>query len=274
MGFLGRMTGWDRQRDAHNAVLADHLAKVASPELKKAIAERLVVVQQQALGGGRGSPELLLRDLSDRPRIVQMNFIALACNSMGILPGLPGQSFVAVENPYRADNDSSLARIGVALDDLSRRSGQRLNWPGNHERIDFLCWAAFESDGDVLELKTEAPDERLNPEYAAHLAYRILLAEVIDFDVIHGLAKELASTAGARSNKELALAMALFFFEQEELIPVLHPVQMMARLTAVQWLQEGAVEPSVVKYFEERLYELYKTWTGALDEHDPTCVTR
>jgi hypothetical protein len=258
MGFLGRMTGWGRQKDAHNAVLADHLAKTASAELKKAIAERLVVIQQQAVGGGSGSPEMLLRGLSYRPRIVQMNFIALACNSMGIPPGLPGQSFVAVENPYLADNDSSLARIGVALDDLSRRSGQHLNWPGNDERIDFLSWAGLERDCEVLELKIEAPDERLNPEYAAHLAYRSLLAEVIDFDVIHGLAKELANAVGARSDKELALAMALFFFEREELIPHLHPVQMMARLTAAQWFQEGTVEPSAVRYFEEQLYNLYK----------------
>src|ERR1700687_5216686 len=119
MGLFGSLIGWDQQKDAHNAVLANHLAEAASPELKKEIANRLVIIQQQVTGGGSGDPQVILSELSKRSRIIQMNFIALACNSLVIPPRLRGLSFAAVENPYRSENDSSLNRIGVALDDLS-----------------------------------------------------------------------------------------------------------------------------------------------------------
>lgn len=40
---------------------------------------------------------------------------------------MPGLSFQPVQNPYRANNDGSLSRINVALDDLYRRSGRQLH---------------------------------------------------------------------------------------------------------------------------------------------------
>ncbi len=255
MGFLGRVTGWDQQRAAHNAVLANQLAETASPELRRKIVTQLVIIQQQVRAVA-GDPHAIVADLSQRPRIVQMNFIALACNSIGVPPGLHGLTFAAVDNPYHADDESSVSRIGVALDDLSRRSGRRLTWPGNDARIDFLSWAGYPRFAEASLPKTEAADTHLNPEYAAHLAYRTLLAEMIDFDAILGLAKELAGVIGARSDKELALATALFFFEEE--YEVLEPFQMMARLTMLGWMQEGNVQPTAGRYFEEQLYAIYK----------------
>lgn len=257
MGFFGRVTGWDHQKAAHNAVLANHLAETASPELRREIVARLVIIQQQ-VGAGIGDAPAIVAQLSCLPRIVQMNFIALACNSLGIPSGVPGQSFAAVDNPYRADDDSSLQRIGVALDDLSRRSGRRLSWPGNAERIDFLAWGSFPRSMDGAEVRPDAAKASLNPEYAAHLAYRNLLAEAVHFETAVGVAKELAPVIGASSDKELALATALFFFEQEDLRSALNSIQMMARLTMLDWLQEGSIQPAAGGYFEEQLYSLYQ----------------
>jgi hypothetical protein len=85
-------------------------------------------------------PRGILSDLSDQPRIVQMSFIALACNSLGIPPGVRGVSFANVENPYLADDVRSVSRISVAMTDLSRRAGKPLDWPGNDVKVNFISW--------------------------------------------------------------------------------------------------------------------------------------
>ena len=35
---------------------------------------------------------------------------------------------------------------------------------------------------------------------------------------------------------------------------------MMARLTMLQWLQDGEIEPAEAEHFENQLYKLYKPW--------------
>jgi hypothetical protein len=252
MGFLGRITGWDQQKDAHNAVLASHLAETASPELRREIVKRLVLIQQQVRGGG-ADPHAIVADLSQQSRIVQMNFIALACNSMGIPPGPSGLHFQSVENPYRSENESSLNRIGVALDDLSRRSGRQLSWPGNHVRVDFLTWGGFRASAG-----TDGAASRIDPERAADLAFQYLLAAKVRRDALVVIATELSKAIAAKTDHELALATALFFFEQQDLKPSLNSAQMMARLTMAEWLQDGNIEPAEAAHFESQLYRLYK----------------
>ena len=187
MGLLGRLTGWDQQKDAINAVLANHLAETASPELRRKIVDRIVTIQIQVRRERASDARAIVADLSNRSRIVQMNFIALACNNIGIPPSLNGLYFENVENPYRSDNESSLNRIGVALDDLSRRSGRQLHWPGNHVRIDFLSWLASDS---------ESLDENL-----MLLSINIALANytimVCDSDIMRLIATQLSIASGS-----------------------------------------------------------------------------
>jgi hypothetical protein len=255
MGFLGRITGWDQQKDAHNAVLASHFTETASAELRREIVKRIVLIQQQMRAAGAGDPHAIVADLSNRSRIVQMNFIALACNSMGIPPGLNGLQFQGVKNPYRAENESSLNRIGVALDDLSRRSGRQLNWPGNHVRVDFLTWGGFQANASV---DTAGSTNRIDPGRAADLAFQHLLAAKVQWDALLVVATELSKAIGAKTDHELAMATALFFFEQQDLKPSLNSAQMMARLTMLQWLQDGKIEPALAEHFENQLYQLYQ----------------
>lgn len=255
MGFLSRITGWDQQQEAHNAVLANHLVETASAELRCEIVKRLLLIQQQVRAPGAGDGSVILAQLSGQSRIVQVNFIALACNSLGIPPGLNGLCFAAVQNPYRSDNESSLSRIGVALDDLSRRSGRQLSWPGNHVKIDFLTWGGFQP---VASAGVTGTVLKIDPNVAADLAFQHLLAAKVRLDALIVVATELAKSIGAKSNHELALATALFFFEQQDLKQSLNSAQMMARLNALQWLQEGAAQPDSVKYFDGQLYALYK----------------
>jgi hypothetical protein len=142
----------------------------------------------------------------------------------------------------------------VALTDLSRRSGQPLSWPGNGVKIDFLSWRG----SNPLASSHGGAEFQSNVQNAADLAYRDLLAEVIDQDILKAIASDLSQSVGAKTDHELALATALFVFEQEDLIPQLHSVQMMARVSMVQWLQDGLVGPTAGRYFEDQLYKLYK----------------
>jgi hypothetical protein len=195
MGLLGRLTGWDQQKDAQNAVLASYLAETASPELKKEIANRLVIIQQQVKVGSSVSPQAILEELSGRPRIVQMNFIALACNSLGIPPGLRSLSFMDVQNPYHADDESSLDRIGVALADLSRRSALRLTWPGNDVRINFLSWVEDEGTDQIGNIELLS----LNIVLANHLILES------DGDLKKLIAAESAMAVGANIGDKISM---------------------------------------------------------------------
>ena len=255
MGLLGRLTGWDQQKDAHNAVLASYLAETASRELRQEIVKRLILIQQQMRAAGAGDPQAIIADLSNRPRIVQMNFIALACNSMGIPTGLNGLHFESVENPYQSDNDSSVSRIGVALDDLSRRSKRQLHWPGNHVKVDFLQWTGLRTASASSGVGTA---RKVDPERAANLAFEHLVASKIRLDALVLIATELSKAISAKTDHELALATALFFFEQQDLKPSLNEAQMMARLTMLKWMETGMVGPAEAAHFENRLYEMNK----------------
>jgi hypothetical protein len=258
MGLFGKLIGWDQQKDAHNAVLANYVAETASPQLKKEIVERLIIIQQRVTGGGRGDPHAILADLCDRPRIVQMNFIALACNNLGIPSGLNGLSFMDVQNPYHAQNDSSLNRIVVSLKDLSRRSGRNLNWPGNDVRIDFLAWAGSSDLGGATTSFCDGSSRKVRIQNAADLAEFELLMGIIDRSRLEMVADEYFDMPKAQSDHELALVTALFIFEQEVLIPHLREAQMMARLVVFGWLEEGKVAPDLCMLFENNLYKLYK----------------
>lgn len=261
MGMMGRLTGWSQQKDAHNAVLASHLAENADPDLRRTIAERLVLIERHVR---RRLPEdagRTLDRLTGLPRIVQMNFVALACNSLGIPPALPRLSFAEVDNPHLADDRSSLARIDFALSDLSRRSGQRLSWPGNEARIGFASWMAA-SSGEFRHLPASA---RAQPGPAAthsmrvlDLVYSDLLLEAVERTWLMELVAELVQCIDAATEHELALAISLFVFELGSLQAHLEIVQMAARLTAVTWLQDGRVSVDAVAHFEKSLYECYR----------------
>jgi len=159
MGFFGTLIGWDQQLDAWNAALANDLVVNASPELKRELANRLVIIQQQVQGRAAGTPNQILEDLSRRTRIVQMNFVALACNSLGIPPRLRRAEFQNVSNPYRSDSESSRGRLPSCLLDLARRYGPIASWPGNEERENFSRWTKDYSASNDRE--SEEPDRIL-----------------------------------------------------------------------------------------------------------------
>ena len=75
---------------------------------------------------------------------------------------------------------------------------------------------------------------------------------------IQTLATQLSSGPIPYSTHDLALSVALNFFKDPERIPSLGTAQLMARMSMLEWLQDGKVAPMLVKSFEDTLYKLYK----------------
>jgi hypothetical protein len=140
MGLIGRLTGWEQMLEANNAVVASHLVENASDDVKLAIIEELIAIQFRVQGHYAGSIERILDDLNSQPRSVQMNFVALACISLGIGPDIPGLQFDPVKNPYLAKNATTEEKIWSSIGWISRRHGTTVNWPGESSRVDFGAW--------------------------------------------------------------------------------------------------------------------------------------
>jgi phage FluMu protein Com len=142
MGLLGRLTGWDQTSEAHNAVVASHFLESATVGTKRRIVERLIEIQHSVKGRYAGSLDDILDDLNERPRSVQMNFVALACNSLGIQPDIRGLQFNDVRNPYFADDKSTLEKIDFTVRWINKRHPVNVAWPENSERVNFRDWLA------------------------------------------------------------------------------------------------------------------------------------
>jgi hypothetical protein len=141
MGLFGTLIGLDQQNHARNAVLASHLLEAAQPEQKSKIAAQVVrVVLQASRGYGEKEPRAILTSIGEYPRIVQMNFVALACGSMDWYPSVPGLFWERVRNPYAADNPTSTGYIPVVIDYIAKKNNVRITWPGNEARENLLSW--------------------------------------------------------------------------------------------------------------------------------------
>ena len=159
MGLLGRLTGWDQQGDAHNAVVAIHFLQSASRETKLKILTRIIEIQQRVKKAYAGSTADIIHDLDCQPLAVQMNFVALACNSLSIQPGVRGLHFNDVQNPYLAKGEDTLERISGVVKFLNNRFDMKAVWPGNSSKVTFSDWT--EQQQNVANLNYPVCDQTL-----------------------------------------------------------------------------------------------------------------
>jgi hypothetical protein len=120
-----------------NILMANYVIQRMSPPQRQEIARKIVEIQQLVQRSYAGDKRQILENLSDEPREVQMQFVALACNNMRVPSGVGSQSFFTVENPYRARGIDS-GKIDLAAEYMASRHGVRLDWPGSEHRISFL----------------------------------------------------------------------------------------------------------------------------------------
>lgn len=84
MGLFGAMFGWDKSMGANNAVLASHLLENISEDLKLEITNQIILIIRSVYP--RMTEEQALLDLNNALRVAQLNFVALACDNLGIPP--------------------------------------------------------------------------------------------------------------------------------------------------------------------------------------------
>lgn len=102
------------------------------------------------------------------------------------------------------------------------------------------------------------PAKSARPDEAAQLAQEELLMGIVSKDQVGKVTMELNAGPIPYSTHDLALSVALKFFRHPELVPRLRNAQLIARLRALEWLQQGKVVPPLVQSFEQVLYKLYR----------------
>ena len=101
------------------------------------------------------------------------------------------------------------------------------------------------------------PPKRADVEQSASLANELLMG-IVEQQEVRRHAIALDEGPIPYSTHDLALSVALNFFKQPEYIPQLFTAQLLARMKALQWYQDGLVVQPLVKSFEEVLYTRYK----------------
>lgn len=101
------------------------------------------------------------------------------------------------------------------------------------------------------------PPKRANLGQAIGLANGLLMG-VIDEREVGNQAIALNDGPIPYSTHDLALSIALNFFQKQEHVPQLFDAQILARMKILEWLQEGLVAPLIAQSFENVLYKLYK----------------
>jgi hypothetical protein len=136
MGFFGSLIGWDQAMGATNAVLANHLLMQANSAQLRAIASevgRIVLSVRPSQ-----QVEALLGELNKSDRVAQMNFVALACDNLGIEPTIRNNVWTRVKNPYLIGTQVDVSRINAALEAVEKQDKIRISWPGIEVKVNFL----------------------------------------------------------------------------------------------------------------------------------------
>ena len=135
MGLISSMFGWDKSMGANNAVLASHLLDNIGENIKLEITDQILLIIKSVYP--RMTDQQALLDLNNASRVAQLNFVALACDNLGILPLIKNNVWTRIKNPHQVANQVDIDRINVAIATVLVQDGVQINWPGNNVRINF-----------------------------------------------------------------------------------------------------------------------------------------
>lgn len=136
MGLFGSLLGWDQSMAAINAVMASYLIEKADSATRQMIVDEVIRI---IAGVHRHkTPDEICQDVSKEPRVVQMNFIALACDNLAISPPFSRCEWTRVKNPYQTMYQVDENYIAAAVDAIRKDDFVQVIWPGNDARIDFM----------------------------------------------------------------------------------------------------------------------------------------
>ncbi len=127
MGLLGSLFGWDQSMAALNAVLAYQFITKCNQE-QKALVTREVITIISSVQRNRSEQEII-NQFNQELLLVQMNFVALACDNLGFSPLIPNNVWTRVKNPYVLASKISPLHIDSALEAIRKQDGYSLTWP-------------------------------------------------------------------------------------------------------------------------------------------------
>lgn len=120
---------------AMNALLASHFIEKADRADRKKIANEVFIIVTSVRRGQ--SLDAILHEISNESRVVQMNFIAIACDNLGIQPAILNNVWTRVKNPYQVGTQVDASRLSVAIKAIAKQDGVQVSWPGNDAKINF-----------------------------------------------------------------------------------------------------------------------------------------
>ena len=101
MGFFATLfKGTKGFSAATNALLAEHMLSEMDEDAKREIRDQIAYIFR-AGGFPNITDELIERRFNSASRFVQLNFIALALNDLGIEPSFKGEFWHEVRNPFQ-----------------------------------------------------------------------------------------------------------------------------------------------------------------------------
>lgn len=136
MGLLGILTGWDKTMAAINAVMANHVLENANGQTRQLIAQQVLeIITSVQTWADKSS---LLKELNNDNRVVQLNFVALACDNLGIQEPFKKSAWTRVKNPYSSSAGVDDMAIRSAIDAIRYDDkSTAISWPGIESSIDF-----------------------------------------------------------------------------------------------------------------------------------------
>ncbi|NCC37009.1 MAG: hypothetical protein EOM24_34125, partial [Chloroflexia bacterium] len=81
MGIFGTLLGFDQTMGAQNAILAETVLAKAPARERQRLAREVVKIMQAVRPI---SAETALKELDQAPVVAQLNFVALACDRLGV----------------------------------------------------------------------------------------------------------------------------------------------------------------------------------------------
>lgn len=113
MGFFGSLfRGTKGFSTATNALLAEATLPKLDASQRNRIKSKVLQVLKSG-GMARHSDEYLSSFFDRQPRLVQLNFVAIACQELNIKPAIDGEIWCDVKNPFlpNAYDDSDILAV-------------------------------------------------------------------------------------------------------------------------------------------------------------------
>jgi hypothetical protein len=134
MGIFGSLFNSSKTMAAINAVMANHVLEHTSQTQRKHIASEVVKIISSVQKRDRLR---IIEDLNERDRVTQLNFVALACDNLGINAPFKKCDWTRIKNPFATARDMPEIMIESAIVAIKRDDQTTIKWPGVSKSINF-----------------------------------------------------------------------------------------------------------------------------------------